>query len=70
MKHRITIKYLKYRTDLNFEVNFRVNGVIGTIVTKRVLYLFGKWIVFFYFNFFLNTNHMPLKDQIHIIILL
>ena len=29
----MTIEYLKYRADLNFEANFGVNGVIGTIVT-------------------------------------
>ena len=34
MKHGMTIEYLKCRADLDIEVDFRVNGVIGTIVTK------------------------------------
>ena len=34
MKHGMTIKYLKYRAVLNFEVDFRVNGAIGRIATK------------------------------------
>ena len=29
-----SIEYLKYRADLNVEVNFKINGVIGTIATK------------------------------------
>ena len=33
----MTIEYLKDRADLNFEVDFRVNGGIGTIATTRVL---------------------------------
>ena len=37
----VTIEYLKCREDLTFEVDFRVNGVIGTIVTKWDLILFG-----------------------------
>ena len=38
------IEYLKYRADdadLNFEVDFRVNGAIGVIVTKWDPILFG-----------------------------
>ena len=35
------IEYLKCRADLNFEVDFGVNGAIGTIVTKWDLILFG-----------------------------
>ena len=31
---RITIEYIKCRTDLNFEVDFGVHGDIGDIVTK------------------------------------
>ena len=42
----MTIEYLKYRADLNFEVDFGVNDVIATIVTKWDLNLFGKWIIF------------------------
>ena len=34
MKRGMTIEYLKCRKDPNFDVDFRVNGVIGTIVTK------------------------------------
>ena len=30
MKLRVTIEYLKCRTNLNFEVDFGVNGAIGT----------------------------------------
>ena len=33
MKRGMTIEYLKCRADLNFEVDFGVNGAIGTIVT-------------------------------------
>ena len=38
------IEYLKcraLRADLNFEVNFGVNGVIDTTVNKWALILFG-----------------------------
>ena len=34
MKRRMTIEYLKCRAHLNCEVDFGVNGTIGTIVTK------------------------------------
>ena len=34
MKRGMTIEYLKCRVDLNFEVDFGVNGAIGAIVTK------------------------------------
>ena len=34
IKRGMTIEYLKCRTNLNFEVDFEVNGVIGAIVTK------------------------------------
>ena len=40
MKHGMAIEYLKYRANLNFEVDFEVNGAIGTIVTKWDLILF------------------------------
>ena len=40
MKRGMTIKYLKCRADLNFEVDFGVNGIIGAIVTKWDLILF------------------------------
>ena len=41
MKRWLTLEYLKCRVDLNFEVDFGVNGAIGTIVTKRKMILFG-----------------------------
>ena len=40
MKHGMTIEYLKCRADLNSEVDFGVNSVIGTIATKWDLILF------------------------------
>ena len=41
MKRGMTIKYRKCRADLNFEVEFGVNGANGTIMTKWDLVLFG-----------------------------
>ena len=41
-KHGMTIKYLKCRADLNFEVDLRVNSAIGMCD----FILFGEWIVF------------------------
>ena len=41
MKRGMTIEHLKCRKDLNFEVDFRVNDVIGTIVTEWNVNLFG-----------------------------
>ena len=46
MKREMTIDYLMCKADLNFDVNFRVNGAIGTIVTKWDVILFGLWVVF------------------------
>ena len=46
MKDGMTVEYLKCRADLNFEVDFRVNDIIGTIATKWDLILFRKSIVF------------------------
>ena len=40
MKRGMTFEYLKCRADLNFEVDFGVNGAIGAIVTKWDLILF------------------------------
>ena len=40
MKRGMTIEYLKCRKDLNFEVDFRVNDVIGTILTEWNVILF------------------------------
>ena len=52
MKHVMTIEYLMYRKDLNFEVDFRVNDVIGTIVTEWNVILFGYWFGFIHNIFF------------------
>ena len=41
MKRGMTIENLKCRKDLNFEVDFRVNEVIGTFVTEWNVILFG-----------------------------
>ena len=41
MKRWMTIEYLKCKADLNFEVDFGVNGAIGKIVTKWDLIVFG-----------------------------
>ena len=59
MKCGMTIEYLKCRADLNYEVDFGVNGAIGTIVTKWDLFYVGNGL-FSSTNFFLNTHHMPL----------
>ena len=57
MKDEMTIEYLKCKADLNIEVGFRVNGVIGTIATKWDLILSRKWIVFIHNNnYFLNVD--------------
>ena len=37
----MTIEYLKRRADLNFEIDFGVNGAIGAIVPKWDLIVFG-----------------------------
>ena len=40
MKYGMTVEYLKCRANINFQVEFGVNGAIGTIVTKwDLLYL-------------------------------
>ena len=41
-------KYLQCRADINYEVDFGVNNIIGMIATKWELILLGKWIVFIY----------------------
>ena len=40
MKREMTIQYLMCRADLNVEVDFGVNGAIGTIVIKWDLIVF------------------------------
>ena len=42
MKRGMTIEYLKCRADLNFEVDFGVNGAIGAIVTSGILFYLDK----------------------------
>ena len=37
----MTIDYLKCKADLNFKIDFSVNGAIGAIVTKWDFILFG-----------------------------
>ena len=63
MKRGMTIEYLKCRKDLNFEVDFGVNGAIDAIVTKWDLILFGKWIVFNHNKYFLNKLHVPFSKK-------
>ena len=41
MKLEMTNEYLTYSADLNFELDFGVNGAIGMIVTKWDLIIFG-----------------------------
>ena len=41
MLRYLTIEYPKCKAALNFKVDFKVNGAIGTIVTKWDLILFG-----------------------------
>ena len=36
------IEYVKCRADLNFKVNFGLNGIIGTVATWWDLVVFGK----------------------------
>ena len=52
----MTTEYLMCRENLNFVVDFGVNGAIGTIVTKWDLIVFGYCIVssiiFVFFVFF------------------
>ena len=53
MKRGMTIEYLKCRANLNFEVDFGVNGANGTIVTSGILFysdngLFSSIISFFF----------------------
>ena len=39
----MAIKYLKCRADFNFEVDFEVNGAIGTIMTSGVSRILFRW---------------------------
>ena len=41
LKRGMAIEYVKCRAYLNFEVDFRINDAIGTIVTNWDLILFG-----------------------------
>ena len=48
MKREMTIEYLNCRADLNFEVDFGVNGAIGAIV--GLIFRVGKKPGFFVIN--------------------
>ena len=63
MKRGRTIEFLKCRADLNFEIDFRVIGVIGMIATKWNLLAFGKWIAFIHNTFFSKSDYYALKVQ-------
>ena len=41
MKRWMTIEYRKCKKDLDLKVDFRVNDVISTTVTKWIVILFG-----------------------------
>ena len=64
----MTIEYLMCRADLNFEVDFGINGAIGTIVTKWDLIVFGYCIVFIHniciFCIFFKHAAFPFKEKI------
>ena len=64
MKHEMTIEYLKCRADLDFEVDFEVNGAIGTIVTKWDLIYSDNGSLSSIISFFFNTHHMPFLNKI------
>ena len=58
MKRGMAIEYLMCRADLNFEVDFGINGAIDTIVTKWDLIVFdnasfSSIIIFFKYAAFL-----------------
>ena len=64
MKRGMTIEYLMCRdANLNFEVDFGVNGVIGTIVTKWDLIASFSSIIKINTK---NTLHSPLSKLIDI----
>ena len=65
MKRGMTIEYLKCRADLNFEVDFGVNGVIGTIVTSGILFYLndGSFSSIKYFFFKYKTPERPWLRQ-------
>ena len=44
MKRGMTIEYLKCRANLNFEVDFGVNGANGRIVTSGILFYSDNFI--------------------------
>ena len=62
MKWGMTIEYLKCRADFNFEVDFGVNDVIGTIVTKwdLIFYLNNRSFSSTIYIFLINMHHMHL----------
>ena len=63
MKYGMTIYYSKCKADLNFDVDLRVIGVIGTTATKWDLILFGKLIVFIHnINIFSTSLNSSTHD--------
>ena len=48
----MTIEYLKCGKDLNFDVDFRVNGVIGTIHSDN-----GSFLSIIYIFLFKNASY-------------
>ena len=63
MKRGMTIEYVKYTADLNFEVGYVVNGAIDTIVTKWDLISSDNGSFSSIIYLFLNTHHIPLNSN-------
>ena len=68
MKHVMIIEYLKCSTDLNFEVDFRVKGAIGTTATKYgdrtgIFHLEKRSFLSVIYLFFPNLTTMPLTTS-------
>ena len=65
MKHGMIIENLKCITDLNFEVDFRVKGAIGTTATKwdRIFHLEKRSFLSVIYLFFPNLTTMPLTTS-------
>ena len=61
MKRGMTIEYLKCRADLNFEVDYGVNGAIGAIATNLFYSDNGS---FSSIIKKINTLHVPLIKKL------
>ena len=61
MKRGMTVEYLMCRADLNFEVDFGVNGAIGTIVTKWDLIVYSDNASFSSIIIFFKYAAFPFK---------